>query len=33
LQWRGRQETADVPPFLKELAQTVGVSSLQWKVS
>jgi putative Mg2+ transporter-C (MgtC) family protein len=33
LQWRGRLETANVPPFLKELAQTGGVSSLQWKVS
>lgn len=33
LQWRARPETADVPPFLKELAQTAGISSLQWKLS
>jgi putative Mg2+ transporter-C (MgtC) family protein len=33
LQWRGRPQTGDVPPFLKELAQSGRVSSLQWKLS
>lgn len=33
LQWRARPGTAGIPPVLNELAQTEGVSSLQWKLS
>jgi len=33
LQWRGIQQSADAPPFLRQLLQNEHVSAAEWKVS
>lgn len=33
LQWRGVPQSADAPPFLRQLLKDQGVSAAQWKIS